>query len=245
MDDNRKIILPFDKVFCLNLCERSDRRDFMKQQFERLGILDQITWHEAVKHSFGDGNIISKALGMSGIGWLNNDNEYNCAREHYTIIKSSYLNGCDHILILEDDISLLNNKELFREMINLIPRDYDILRLGAIWTKEYISGLSGKPGWELCYKDFHGALGYALNREGMRYIITCQDHYFEAADSPLYRSNRIKINGLKMYSPTIPLIIIKENPWITRSDIQTIDNDSDLSKDSKYSQLPLDYSLYG
>lgn len=245
MDTIRKIILPFDKVFCLNLCERTDRKEFMEDQFRKLGILDQITWHEAVKHPLGDGNIISRALGMSQIGWLNNDDEYNCAREHYTIVKSSYLSGCNHILILEDDISLLNNKELFQEMIDLIPRDYDILRLGAVWTKEYTSELSGKPGWNLCYKDFRGAFGYALNREGMRYIINCQDCYFEAADSPLSKSNRIKINGLKMYNPNIPLVIIKENSWITRSDIQMTDNNSDLSENSKYSQSPLDYSLYG
>lgn len=244
MGNTGKIKLPFDKIFCLNLCERPDRRVFMEDQFRKLGILDQITWQEAVKHPHG--NLIAKAFRDSGgNGWLNQENEYSCVREHYTMIKSSYLRGYDHILILEDDISLLNDKDTFAKLISSIPEDYDILRFCAYWDDTYISGLDKSViKWDLDYSSFWGASGYALNREGMRYLIDYFDAYLEAADCPLFRTDRIVASGLKIFNSNPPLAIIKKS-WITKSDIQTDGSSMDLLNDSRYSQLPLDYSLYG
>jgi GR25 family glycosyltransferase involved in LPS biosynthesis len=244
MDEIRKIKLPFDKVFCLNLCERTDRRAFMESQFENLGILDQITWHEVVKHPHG--NLIAKAFRDSGgSGWLNQENEYSCTREHYTMIKSSYLKGYDHILIFEDDISLLNDKDIFEKLISSIPENYDILRLCAYWDNKYVSKLSeSKLGWNLDYSCFLGTSGYALNREGMRYLIDYIDSYLESADFLLFRTDRIVSSGLRMFNSNPPLAIIKDS-WISRSDIQTKGSSTDLLRDPSYSRLPLDYTIYG
>lgn len=233
------MILPFDKVFCLNLCERQDRRDYMEKQFKALSISDQITWFEVVKHPHTD--FIASALRDGNLGGTNNGGAFNCTREHYTMIKSSYLKGYNSVLILEDDVSLLNDIDQFSEILLKIPHDWDILRLAALWD---VSGLSEVMGysndWNIVRSRFWGTTGYALNRKGMRYFIDEIDRHYCNIDTPLFYYS----DSLKMYTPKIPLGIVKRNSY-SKSDIQLSGSDTDILRDPKHFCLPLEYSKYG
>lgn len=234
-----RLVLPFDKIFCLNLCERSDRRDYMERQFQQLGISDQITWFEVVKHPHTD--FIAKKLREEKIGGVNNGGAFNCTREHYTMIKSSYLKGYNSILILEDDISLLNDPDQFSSILSEIPCDWDILRFAALWNIAGLKEISSySEMWNVIKSRFWGTSGYALNREGMRFLIDKFDNHYYSADVPLFYYP----DSLRMYTPLIPLGIIKRSEY-SKSDIQMQGSDTDILRDPNYSQLPLDYSKYG
>lgn len=245
MENINTLKLPFDKIFCLNLAERPDRREFMENQFKNLGILDQITWHTAVKHP--NGSLIAAAHRNSNRGYLKTENEYSCSREHYTMIKSSYLMGYDHILILEDDISLINDLNLLSRYMNNVPEDYDFLRICAYWDSDHISrgSLLGPDDlWNLDYHSFWGTGGYALSRAGMIHILQVQDDFYQQADMPLYDTSKIKNSGLKMYTSKIPMAL-HEDTIILKSDIQPEYGDTNLIRDPRYGNLPLNYNLYG
>lgn len=53
------------------------------------------------------------AFNESERGLLKHPNEYDCARNHYTIIKTAYDLGYEHILVMEDDIRFLKDANIF------------------------------------------------------------------------------------------------------------------------------------
>lgn len=234
-----KLVLPFDKIFCLNLCERPDRRDYMERQFRQLGVLDQITWFEVVKHPHTD--FIAASMRNGGLGGTNNGGAFNCTREHYTMIKSSYLKGYDSILILEDDVSLLNDIDQFSNILSEIPSSWDILRFAALWDVTGLEEVMGHSDmWNQVNPRFWGTTGYALRREGMRYFIDEIDKRYCNIDTPLFYYS----DFLKMYTPRVPLGIVKRDDY-SRSDIQSPGSSTDILRDPKHFCLPLDYSKYG
>lgn len=239
------IKLPFDEIVCLNLAERKDRKQFMQRQFDHLGISDLICWHEAVKHPHGQ--LIAESLRKSGKGYIKGPHEYSCAREHYTILKKAYLNGLNNILILEDDISILSDIASLKRLINNIPDDYNILRCCAAWDCDHIqrsSTLGPDDLWNLDYHSFWGTGGYAVNRDGMKYILDYQDEYFVQADMPLYDTRRLKKMGIKIYTSKYPVAIYKDDE-ISVSDVQPVKSDTNILKDTNYNCLPLNYNIYG
>ena len=49
----------------------------------------------------------------------------------YTIIKQSYLRGFEHILIFEDDFSLMK-EDIFNKFMSCLPEDFDIIQLSYL-----------------------------------------------------------------------------------------------------------------
>ena len=108
--------LSFDEVYCLHVAENSDKYNLMMSEYERVDIKDQVKiwWTVKRKISTQIGNSIDT---LHSIYYDNikraNKNVYgavfNCALEHYTIVKQAYLRGLNTILVLEDDIKFIDN----------------------------------------------------------------------------------------------------------------------------------------
>ena len=98
-----------DKIFCINLKERTDRREHMKKQAKKYNL--NITYYPAVKHKKG---------------WI------GCLRSHLNIIKMAKKKKYKRILILEDDCKILSKFEINKKEI---PKDWKILYLGANLTQ--------------------------------------------------------------------------------------------------------------
>jgi GR25 family glycosyltransferase involved in LPS biosynthesis len=79
-----KIVDFFDKIYCINLDHRTDRWQQAQEEFEKIGIKDNVTRFSAIK------NEINGALG--------------CRDSHLAIIKEAKLNNYKNILIFEDDV---------------------------------------------------------------------------------------------------------------------------------------------
>ncbi len=74
----------FDKIYCISLDERSDRRKEAATQFEKTGLLDYVEFHIVKKHPY--------------------DSEEGIYESHMACIKNGLLAGAGNIVILEDDV---------------------------------------------------------------------------------------------------------------------------------------------
>jgi GR25 family glycosyltransferase involved in LPS biosynthesis len=104
----------FDKVVVINLDRRTDRMERLGAQLDELGI-------EYERFSAVDG----KELGIDPI--------VAGTMSHVAVMKKY---PQKHILILEDDALFVDNfQERFDEVMPTLPRDWDVLYLGALITK--------------------------------------------------------------------------------------------------------------
>ena len=126
----------FDRLYVLTLSNRPDRRELVERQFSELGLPAPdkdsngfIRYHYATPFPFNA--LIADAFNKSGKGQFTKANEYDCSRNHYSIVKICYDLGFDNCLILEDDILLLRNSYILSEYIKTMPDDYDICQMGG------------------------------------------------------------------------------------------------------------------
>lgn len=244
----------FDRVVCLNLAERKDRKNFVQNQFKQMG-LTGIVWHEAVIHPYAD--MIVQAFNSSKKGAFTKPNEFNCAREHYEIVKQAYLDGCKSVLVMEDDIKFFkgNEKEnnaVLKKFLENVPKDWNILRFGGFTTDKNAANLLWIPVDDTkiseyaedslaCWKEHKfvylwNTSMYALNRRGMLYYLKSQEQCFQVADMPLWLSG-CNSNIVKSYASTIPLVV-QEDKDLLSSDIRSKDDDGiDYKNDNAYEAL--------
>lgn len=166
------------------------------------------------------------AFNESGRGMLKLPNEYDCARNHYTIIKTAYDLGYEHILVMEDDIRFLKDANIFNMYLKKIPNDYDVLQFGAFTMEPDIEKYllddelwfehEDVPAWNTSM--------YALSRRGMIYYLGCMDTLFRQADVPLYIAPLQK-GLIHAYLCKTPLVIQAGNKYI-HSDIRDDKNDT-------------------
>lgn len=98
--------IKIDKIYCISLKDRSDRREFLKSQFEKLD-------HEIHFH------IVQK----------NKDPIRGCLESHLDCIKEAKELGFNNILMLEDDI--LINEKILEDIKSInIPKNFDMFYLG-------------------------------------------------------------------------------------------------------------------
>lgn len=237
----------FDICYVLNLSDRKDRRNNMETQFKEMNFdnINESTWlryHYTTKFPYN--SLIASAFNESGKGRFTKANEYDCARNHYAIVKECYDRGFSNILVMEDDIKFLKNNETFLTFIHNIPVDYDILQFGGFTTnpraKNILEKYDDNIYWTT-HKDvaLWNASMYALSRKGMQYYIAFMDKFFWVADGPLYKAP-INDKIIKSYISTIPLVIQADKKEIL-SDIRNDKNDRiDYKNDNVYeSQIKL------
>ena len=113
----------FNICYVLNLSDRKDRRNNMETQFKEMNFdnINESTWlryHYTTKFPYN--GLIASAFNESGKGRFTKANEYDCARNHYAIVKECYDRGFSNILVMEDDIKFLKNNETFLTFIHNI-----------------------------------------------------------------------------------------------------------------------------
>ena len=101
----------FDKVVCINLLSRPDKRANMQEKFDRLGI--EVQWFDAVPYGFAGDIVSSLKPATNDFPRFNTKtpNEFGAAMSHYTVIKKALLEGAEKIFVFEDDV-------LFRKDFN-------------------------------------------------------------------------------------------------------------------------------
>lgn len=150
---------------------------------------------------------------------------FDCALNHYNIIKSAYLRNLNSVLVFEDDINFIVNKNIVNKVIDLMPEDYDILkfyngddqiRLG-ITTESNIEYTKRFKYFEgITYQDFYSCVMVGYSRKGMKaYIDKIEENGIAACDiyyEHLIKENKINVYRLTSYfiNPTLPSFTLNE-----------------------------------
>ncbi|WQJ53676.1 MAG: glucosyltransferase [Wendovervirus sonii] len=225
----------FKHIYVLTLSSRPDRYEHIKGQLECMGIdINTINVHYATP--FPHNNIIADAFNKTGKGKFTKPNEFDCARNHYGIIREAYDRGFEDVLIIEDDILFLNNPVEWNNALEKLPSDYDIIQFGGFTVSPNVKKY-------LTLKDVkyveHPDVGlwncsmYALSRKGMQFYIAFMNVMFWVADGPLYKAP-MNTKLVKTYMTSIPMVIQADKAKIT-SDIRTAENDNiDYNNDNMY-----------
>jgi GR25 family glycosyltransferase involved in LPS biosynthesis len=102
----------FDKIYCINLDERTDRWEHAQEQFKSINILDKVERFSAIKDTDGRIGIIKSNL---------------------KILKISKYKNFKNLLIFEDDIQFINNpiENLTLALEQLKTLNFSLFYLGA------------------------------------------------------------------------------------------------------------------
>jgi GR25 family glycosyltransferase involved in LPS biosynthesis len=162
-------------IYFINMNRSADRLESMNKQIDFYNI-PNITRIEAVdglqifnkysdSYTFGDGNILNFSIN----NYTNySKGELGCSLSHISAIKTSYDNGDEYSLIIEDDTYLglipMWEKSLC-EVIEGAPSDWGILQLysGSVHIKD----VNKYKHWA----NYWGMVAYIINRTGMEIII--------------------------------------------------------------------------
>lgn len=198
---------------------------------------ETVNIHFATAFPYND--IIMDVFNRTGKGRFTKANEYDCARNHYGIIKEAYDRGFENVLIIEDDLQFLNNEALWDEALNNIPDDFDIIQFGGFTVDPRIKKYLTKTNVKYVKHPDVGMWNcsmYALSRKGMEYYIAFMNKLFWVADGPLYKA---PINGkiVNTYMTSIPMVI-QADKHIVSSDIRNDKNDTiDYNNENLYESL--------
>lgn len=123
---------------------------------------------------------------------------FDCAYNHYKIIKTAYDQGCESVLIFEDDVNFNVTPVRMKEYILNMPQDYDIIRFSYAIQTDTMAEKMLHDRWVETKKSIN-KLFYplpdilqayyigmtALSRKGMEYILEYyKKHYIIPADIP-------------------------------------------------------------
>ena len=204
IEELHRINKEFDKVVCINLVNRPDKREKMKAKFDELGIM--VEWFNAVPYGFAPEIVNSLKPTVNDFPRFNTKtpNEFGAAISHYTVIKTALLEGAERIFVFEDDVLFRKGfNEKFDKYYDSLPGDWDMfllysfmyelrpqnVRVNARWIKSYLA-------WSL--------MSYGINKRGMEGYIASQDRMFQIADRSSFKMQE---EGFKVYS-AVPTLCI-------------------------------------
>ena len=87
----------FDRVVCINLAKRKDKKQTTQEKFDKVGI--KVEWFEAVQYGFAPSVVTALNANRTGRFNAEQPNEFGCALSHYTVIKKAYEDGLDNIFV--------------------------------------------------------------------------------------------------------------------------------------------------
>ena len=210
----------FDEVHCILSLGREDRMQNVKKVFNEYNIKDvhyTYTFNKPIYKNIRNSypSIVTPFYdSLNEKDHIIYNRVFDCALNHYNIIKSAYLRNLNNILVFEDDINFVVNKNIVNKVIDLMPEDYDILKfyngddqLHLELTTE--NNIEYTKHFKLFY-DFYSCVMVGYSRKGMKaYIDKIEENGIAACDiyyEHLIKENKINVYRLTSYfiNPTLP-----------------------------------------
>ena len=199
----------FDKVVCINLAERPDKKEKMKKKFFELGI--EVEWFTAVQYGFVS-KLVPKIVD-AGIAHFNKEtpNEMGCAMSHYSVIKQALLEGVDELFVFEDDARFhkdFNTKldSYWDALPDLGPNNWDMISFYSFMYQLLPQNTRVSKRWMKSYKSW-SLMAYGMKRPIMEDYIKRQDNFLTMSDMVPYQMQ--EENKWNIYS-AVPALCIPE-----------------------------------
>lgn len=195
----------FEKVVCINLVNRLDKRVAMQTRFDKYGI--QVDWFTAVQYGFAE-EIVKSLPGNGGMGFprfnIKHPNEFGAAMSHYTVIKTALEEGVEKLFVFEDDAMFRKNFDTaFEKSYNALPKDWNMFLLYSFMYKIQPQNVRANARWIKSY-DSWSLMAYGIDRPAMERYIADMDKRFQIADLTSFEMQKTNLN---IYS-SVPTLCI-------------------------------------
>lgn len=156
----------FERIVVLG-CERfNDRIPRLEAELYRVGLIDQVRWSIDYVNPF-----LEKMQTILPFASEDNRRYFRCVYNHYQTVLSAYKDGCQSVLVMEDDIAFLKDIDKLSLMIESLPIDFDLAMLDKNYCAASRNAQFGNCGWVEIEGRFNSAGCYALSKKGMERII--------------------------------------------------------------------------
>jgi GR25 family glycosyltransferase involved in LPS biosynthesis len=205
----------FDRVVCINLAKRKDKKQTTQEKFDKVGI--KVEWFEAVQYGFAPSVVAALNANRTGRFNAEQPNEFGCALSHYTVIKKAYEDGLDNIFVFEDDICFHKNfNARLDRYFNDLPGDWQMINLYSFMYELLPQNVRVNKSWIRSYKSW-SMMAYGMKREVMKEYIRRQDAFFTISDAVTFGMQ----DSYSMYT-AIPALCVP-NPSL-ESNIRSVKN---------------------
>lgn len=195
----------FDKVVCINLAERSDKREIMSKKFDDLGI--EIQWFTAVKYDFLQKLVDPIADSQFAHFNKNQPFEIGASLSHYHVIKQALEEGAQRIFVFEDDVMFhrdFNSK--LDSYWKALPEDWNMVMFYSFMYEILPQNIRVSPRWIKSYKAW-SLMAYGMKIPSMETYIALQDKYFTIADKASFDMQ--EKSNLNIYS-AVPTLCVPQ-----------------------------------
>lgn len=145
----------FDAIYCINLKQYVDRKKRSIEEFEKYDLNSKVKWFDAIENVYG---------------------RAGCNLSHCGVIKQALEDGCNNVLIFEDDFEFLSyEEEYFVNQLNFLKNnDWSMFYLGGNVLLRKINRV------HLTYvsknivkvnKHLFGAFAYVINKNIFKLIL--------------------------------------------------------------------------
>lgn len=241
----------FDAIYCISLADNITRRDDLKKELSRVGILNSNIFHwkitvknELYKYIWNNPSLKANKW------WFHLTGTLNCTLEHYAVYKECLALGYKRVLILEDDIVFLKDIKEIEKAIDNIPENYDILKFNS-----YFSGTEGEIQKVIndnkindYYFDYSSlqqisAACYAVSSKAMIILSKYQETFYQPSDAILNVQNT-EIDSKLVRVSTIKDICIQNFTY--KDDLKYEDDEVNINKNEQDYNIITDtkYSIY-
>lgn len=208
----------FDKIVCINLLERKDKKEFIEQRFNKLGI--EVEWYHPIKYEFipniVEGIVSSK---KAHFNYKEQPYEVGAALSHYHVIKTALLEGVENLFVFEDDAVFHKDfNKLIPKYIDAIPQDWNCLLLYSFMYNLDPKNIRVNARW-MKAKNSWSLLAYSMNRAMMEEYINRQNQFFTISDMVTYKMQ--ENSNMNIYCSTPCLVLPSKE---LTSNIRTVKN---------------------
>ena len=241
----------FDAIYCISLADNISRRDDLKKELKRVGILDSKVFHwkitvknELYKYIWNNPSLKANKW------WFHLTGTLNCTLEHYAVYKECLALGYKRVLILEDDVVFLKDIKEIQKAIDNIPQNYDILKFNSYFsgTEEEIQKVINDNKINDYYFDYSSlqqisAACYAVSSKAMLILSKYQETFYQPSDAILNVQNT-EIDSKLVRVSTIKDICIQNFTY--KDDLKYEDDEVNINKNEQDYNIITDtkYSIY-
>lgn len=155
----------FDGIYVICSLSHKERISNVKAELERVECPDTVEYRVDLPDPF-----IEKLQDSISFRKRSQRNSFRCGYNHYRAILSAYHTNKKHILLIEDDILFIKDKETLFKKISVLPDDYDLAMLDKNYNEESGKFSENTNDWRKAISFFSSGC-YALSRKGMERII--------------------------------------------------------------------------
>ncbi len=169
----------YDKVVCINLKERPDKKEYMDKRFEEHNI--KVEYYHPVILGYAKHFVEPYADKVNDYSknWVlfnkHFPNEFGTMHSHYYVIKSALLEGVENLFVFEDDCAFHKDWDtLLLKYLNTIPENTDGILLYSYMSNLEPQNIRVARRWTKGFASW-SFVAYGMNRKAMQGYVDLMD----------------------------------------------------------------------